>query len=87
MKKETLLEFPCEFPVKVMGKANIDFEKTMLSIFIKHAPEISPNAIKVRPSSNGHYVSVTLAFTASSQLQLDNLYLELSAHPDVLMAL
>ncbi len=87
MKKETLLEFPCEFPIKVMGKADNAFEKTALSIFTKHIPDIKENALTIRPSSNGTYVSITLTFTATSQKQLDDIYLELSAHPDVLMAL
>lgn len=87
MKKETILEFPCEFPIKVMGKADNNFEKTALSIFTKHIPNIKEDALTIRPSSNGNYIAITITFTATSQEQLDALYLELSAHPDVLMAL
>ncbi len=84
---ETLLEFPCEFPLKIMGKNEPGFAQTMLGIVLKHAPDFDGSTMQMRPSSNGNYISVTCAIRATSKAQLDELYRELTAHSQVLMAL
>ena len=86
-EQETLFEFPCEFPIKVMGKNHVDFEITVMTIVTKHVPDINEGALKTRPSSNGKFVSITVTIQAESKDQLDNIYRELSGHELVLMAL
>lgn len=92
---ETLLVFPTSFPIKAMGRikanetdaANVDFAQTVLAIVQKHAPDFDANLLEMRPSKNGNFISVTATITATSKLQLDTIYQELTANPHVLMAL
>lgn len=84
---ETLLEFPCEFQVKAMGVATDSFEQLILDIVRNHIEDLPHTAAKSRQSSNGKYLSVSISITATSKIQLDNIYIELSAHEHVLMAL
>ncbi len=84
---ETLLEFPCDFPIKAMGHADTDFDLLVVELVRKHAPDLSEGAVKTRPSKAGTYVSVTVTVTATSKAQLDAIYLELTAHERVVMAL
>lgn len=83
----TLLEFPCAFPVKIMGEAKDGFADAMLEIVLRHAPDFVPASMEMKASSAGKYVSLTCTITATSQEQLDALYREISAHPMVSMAL
>ena len=83
----TGFEFPCEFPIKVMGIAENDFDALVVEIIIRHTCDINEGAVAIRPSRNGKYVSVTVTFEAQDQVQLDKLYRELSAHERVLMVL
>jgi putative lipoic acid-binding regulatory protein len=76
----SLLEFPCDFPVKVMGAAVEGFAQTMADVVCRHAPDFDPTSIEMRPSKAGNYLSVTCTIRAVSQAQLDALYRELSAH-------
>ncbi len=93
--EETLLTFPTFFPIKAMGRikatdsqpANIDFAQTVLDVVKKHAPDFDANSLEMRPSKNGNFVSVTATINATSKAQIDAIYLELTANPDVLMAL
>ncbi len=86
-ENETLLEFPCEFSVKAMGLATDEFETLVVDIVSHHVPDLHHSASKSRPSSNGKYLSVTVTFTAENKAQLDAMYIELSAHDSVIMAL
>lgn len=85
--EETLLQFPCEFPIKVMGKAGLEFEASVLQIFRKHVPDLGEAAINVRLSKDNNFASITVTIIATSKKQLDAIYLELTAHEDVIMAL
>jgi len=87
MKEETLLTFPCEFPIKVMGRSSETFETEVVGIVRKHAPDLSEDAVTSRASGKGNYIAVTVIVTATSKEQLDNIYLELNAHEDVMMTL
>lgn len=80
-------EFPCTFPLKVMGMNNEAFETAMVMIVRKHVGDLREGAVKSKLSRTGKYVSVTITFTASSREQLDNIYREAHAHPDFRMAL
>jgi putative lipoic acid-binding regulatory protein len=81
------LAFPCEFPVKAMGRGVVGFEYTVLEIVQRHAPEAGEDALKLAPSRNEKYLSVTVTITAHSREQLDRIYMDLTDHPDILMAL
>ena len=85
--KDTLFEFPCDFPLKVMGRRTDDFRSIVLGIVQKHAGPIAPSNIEERPSSSGVYLSLTCTFTAQSKQQLDDLYRELTAHERVMVVL
>jgi uncharacterized protein len=84
---DTLLEFPCDFPIKIMGAAQDDFAQTMLEIVLRHAPDFVAQTVEMRASSGGKYLSLTCTVRATSKLQLDNLYRELTAHPLVKVVL
>lgn len=84
---ETLLEFPCEFAIKAMGKARDDFDAIVVEIVRRHVSDIREGAVTSRPSRAGTYVSVTVMIEATSREQLDAIYQGLVDHPDVMMAL
>jgi putative lipoic acid-binding regulatory protein len=84
--EDTLLEFPTEFPIKAMGKALIGIEQTVIEIVRNHVDDLDESKIRIKPSRNGNYISVTIVITARSRAQLDAIYMELTAHPDVLMS-
>jgi uncharacterized protein len=83
----TLLEFPCDFPIKIMGEHRDDFVRGMLAIVQRHAPDFLAETVELRASSGGKYLSVTCTIRATSKPQLDALYRELTAHPLVKVAL
>ena len=85
--KDTLLEFPCEFPLKVMGKADDTLAQAVLEIVTKHAPDFDGATMEMRASSGGNYLSLTCTIRATSKVQLDALYRELSGHPLVKVVL
>ena len=85
--EESLLKFPCDFPIKAMGKAENDFDALVVSLIRRHSPDLLEGAIKSRASRGGQYLSVTVTIRAESQQQLDNIYLDLTAEKRVLMAL
>lgn len=84
---ESLLEFPCEFPVKIMGRTADDFEALVAEIVSRHDPDFVSEKMSVRASRDGNFVSITAVIVAHSREQLDDLYRELSAHERILMAL
>lgn len=85
--EDTLFEFPCQFPLKVMGRSAPDFEAIVLEIVNRHVDNLAEGAVKSRDSGQGKFVSITITFEAQSKQQLDNLYRELHAHEHVLMLL
>ncbi|MFW5443845.1 MAG: YbeD family protein [Methylococcaceae bacterium] len=86
-EEETLLEFPCQFPIKAMGKNTADFDSVVLGIVRQHVADIKEGAVKTRPSKGDKYLSVTVTIEATSKKQLDAIYQGLTDCPDVLMAL
>ena len=84
--EDTLFEFPCRFPIKVMGAQHEAFEITVLQIIRRHAPDLGEGAVVTRPSKGGNYLAITITIQAQSREQLDNIYRELSAHELVKMA-
>lgn len=87
MNEESLLQFPCEFVLKIFGMANEQFEVEVLSIVRKHVQDLRENAIKSRVSKDGKYLALTITITAESKDQLDTIYKDLSASTHVLMAI
>lgn len=81
------LAFPCEFPIKVMGRKQPGFAQAVSDIVRKHAPDFDPATIALRPSRQGRYLSVTCVVNATSREQLDALYQQLCDHPGVVMVL
>ncbi len=86
-EEETLLTFPCEYPIKIIGLANGEFETFVYTVIQKHVPNLHENAIQTRPSKNAKYLAITVKFTAESKKQLDNIYLELTSSKEVAMVL
>ena len=84
---ESLLEFPCQFPIKAMGKTSADFDAIVVEIVRRHVGDIHEGAVSSRPSKAGTYTSVSVMIEATSREQLDAIYQGLTDHPDVLVAL
>ena len=84
---ETAFEFPCTFPLKVMGNHDEAFEAEVLALVREHVGATGEEAIERRASRNGRYLSLTVTFTATSKAQLDALYRALHASDQVLMTL
>jgi putative lipoic acid-binding regulatory protein len=85
--EQSPLQFPTEFPIKVMGHANEAFEAEVLRIFRKHVPDLSEAAVRSRDSAQSNYRSLTVTITAQSREQLDAIYYDLTASELVIMAL
>ena len=87
MTEETLLEFPCQFPIKIMIRADVDLQPLIMELVAPHADDISADDISFRPSKKGNFIAVTVTITATSKAQLDDIYQALTACEDVLMSL
>lgn len=83
----TLLEFPCRFPIKAMGRQSDAFEAIVTAIVLKHADLWPGEPIRSTPSKAGRFVSVTAVVEARSQAQLDAIYQDLTDCAEVLVAL
>lgn len=86
-EKKQLLEFPCEFPVKVMGHASETFQAEVTEVLSRHVPDEDQAGLSTLGSSAGRFVSITLVIRARSRDQLDALYRELNDLDSVLMTL
>ncbi len=84
---DSLLQFPCEFPLKVFGRPGVEFEVAVLEIVRRHGADPTEGAIRSRTSRNGNYLALTITFEASSRQQLDAIYQDLSRCQAVVMAL
>ncbi len=87
MNEDTLMKFPCDFPLKVMGRNNDEFRSIVLGIVQKHMGPIDATKIEERPSKDGTYLGLTCTVIATSKLQLDNMYMELTSCERVMVAL
>ncbi len=86
-EEESPLKFPCEFPIKAMGKADCELDITVVEIVRRHAPDLSEGAIHTRASGKGNYLSVTVVINATSRAQLDAIYQDLVDCEAVIVAL
>lgn len=87
MTDDTLLEFPCDFPIKIMGAAHEGFAQAILEVVLRHAPDYDAATMEMRLSKGGNYISLTCTVRANSKAQLDALYMDLSRHPCVKVVL
>jgi len=86
-EQDSIMSFPCQFPIKAMGIAEEGFDILVVELVKKHVPDLTEGAIKSRLSKGEKYMSLTITVNAESRQQLDNIYLELTGHEKVLMAL
>jgi putative lipoic acid-binding regulatory protein len=86
-RERKLMDFPCSYPLKVIGKNTNEFYSTVSAIIEKHVPDSSRISYTDRVSSGDKYLSITATFSAESQEQLTAIYRELSDHKLVLFTL
>jgi len=86
-QEESPLRFPCQFPVKAMGKADCDLDMIVVEIVRRHAPDLTEGAVYSRASAGGNYISVTVVVNATSRAQLDAIYQDLVDCEAVILAL
>lgn len=83
----SLIEYPCDFPVKILGHTQAGFAQVVVEVVKRHAPDFDPATLELRASKRRNYLSVTCVIRATSREQLDGLYQELCDHPMVVMVL
>ncbi len=84
---DSLLTFPCAFPIKVMGRTQDGFAQAIVKVVQRHAPDFDAATLEMRASAAGNYLSLTCTVNATSRTQLDDLYRDLTSHPMVAMVL
>lgn len=82
-----LIDFPCEFPIKVMGEMQDSFSETIVGLIQTIVPTFTAKNVEMRASSGGKYISLTCTVHVVSQVQLDDIYRVISAHPLVKFSL
>ncbi len=85
--EKSLIDYPCDFPIKIMGAMQERFAETMVEVVTLHDPDFHAGKVEMRPSTRGNYLSLTVTVRATSREQLDNLYRALSSHPMVKVVL
>ncbi len=86
-KGEKLLQFPCDFPIKMMGRDQPEFRKAAVALIEQHAGEIPDDAIRSTLSRKGNFLSITITIKAKNQQQLDDIYRDLTENDEILVAL
>lgn len=84
---DSLIEYPCEFPLKIFGLQQEGFAQAVLEVVNKHDPGYVASSMEMRTSKNARYVSLTCTVRATSREQLDALYQDLCDHPLIVMVL
>ncbi|MBI3902602.1 MAG: DUF493 family protein [Nitrosomonadales bacterium] len=84
---DSLIEYPCDFPIKIFGKSQPGFAQAVMAIVLRHDPSLQPDSIEMKSSSKARYISLTCTVRATSRAQLDALYQDLCGHPMVVMVL
>jgi putative lipoic acid-binding regulatory protein len=85
--EQSLIEYPSDFPIKVMGKRHSEFAQILTEIVLQFDPEFDPATVEMRPSKGGNYIGLTFTVRATSREQLDALYRALHGHPMVSVVL
>ncbi len=86
-EEPSLLDFPCDFPLKIIGYQRAGYAQAILEVVKRHAPDYDGSEMEMRPSSKGKYLSLTCTIRATSRSQLDGLYQALCDHPLVVKVL
>ena len=86
-EQESLIEFPCDFPIKIMGESHDQFADTIVAVIRELIPEFDPSRVEMRASSGGRYLSLTCSVPVTSKPQLDDVYRRLTGHPMVKVVL
>ena len=86
-EQKSLVEFPCSFPIKIMGEKHPEFSDSILEAVREHAPDADKASLVERHSSKGNYTGLTLTVNVENQEQLDNIYRALTSHPKVKVVL
>ncbi|MDG4594605.1 MAG: DUF493 domain-containing protein [Candidatus Contendobacter sp.] len=87
MNDDSLLQFPCDFPIKVMGMGDSGFRALVMDLVRRRAPDLDETQVRVRDSRAGRYQSVTVVVNARARAQLDAIYQDLSEHPQIKLVL
>ena len=85
--EKSLIEYPSDFPIKIMGQMHDMFAQTICELVVLHDPDFHAGKMEMRPSTKGNYLALTVTIRATSREQLDNLYRALSSHPMVKVVL
>lgn len=83
----SLIEYPSDFPIKIMGRQSPGLAQSVVEIVLRHAPDFDPAQVELRASKQKNYLSITCVIRATSREQLDALYRDLCDHPQVVMVL
>ena len=86
-RADNLIDYPSDFPIKIMGATHDDFATTVVEVIVAHDPDFHAGKITMRASSRGNYIGLTAIVRATSREQLDNIYRALSSHPMVKVVL
>ena len=84
---QSLMTFPCDFQIKIIGSNTESFVSEILDIAYKHFPDIEDTSIQNQPSKHGNYLAISITLYVKDQVTLDALYMELTKHPDIKMVL
>jgi uncharacterized protein len=78
--EDSLIEYPSDFPIKVMGKVHPEFAQLLTEVVLQYDPSFDPASVEMRPSKGGNYIGLTFTVRATSREQLDELYRALHGH-------
>lgn len=84
---EPLLQFPCDYPIKVVGRTSDTLRARIDAIVSTHVPDLNPSLTTERPSANGNFLAISYAVVAVSAAQVEALVTDLKAAPDVLIVI
>ena len=87
LEHESPFEFPCQFPIKAMGRNIPDLDAIVVEIIRRHVDNLSENAVRTRESKGAKFISITVEIEAQNKAQLDAIYTDLNACPDIVMTL
>ncbi|MGA8148307.1 MAG: DUF493 domain-containing protein [Gallionellaceae bacterium] len=85
--EDSLIEYPCNFPIKVFGQSQQGFAQAVMEVVVRHDPDFQAGTMQMKSSSRARYISLTCTVRATSREQLDALYQDLCDHPMVVMVL
>lgn len=86
-EEESLINFPCDFPIKIIGQNTDTFNKDIIEIVKKNYPDTLDENIKTKVSKDNKYVSISITVHAHDKASLDELYMQLTSHPEIRMVL